>query len=62
MHRKWHLKEKLFSLSIVLKIKDLMLIFFKYKLGIEIDEYNHEGRNEGRQLITKKVDKKLRKK
>ena len=39
-----------------------MLIFFKYKLGIEIDEYNHEGRNEGRQLITKKVDKKLRKK
>ena len=43
-----------------------MLIFFKYKLGIEIDEYNHEGRNpnyeKSRQLITKKVDKKLRKK
>ena len=60
------MKEKLFSLSIVLKIKDLMLIFFKYKLGIEIDEYNHEGRNpnyeKSRQLITKKVDKKLRKK
>ena len=43
-----------------------MLIFFKYKLGIEIDEYNHEGRNpnyeKSRQLITKKVDKKLRRK
>ena len=43
-----------------------MLIFFKYKLGIEIDEYNHEGRNpnyeKSRQLITKKVDKKLQKK
>ena len=55
------MKEKLFSLSIVLKIKDLMLIFFKYKLGIEIDEYNHEGRNpnyeKSRQKITKKVDR-----
>ena len=43
-----------------------MLIFFKYKLGIEIDENNHEGRNpnyeKSRQLITKKVDKKLRRK
>ena len=43
-----------------------MLIFFKYKLGIEIDEYNHEGRNpnyeKSRQLIKKKVDKKLRRK
>ena len=45
MHCKLHLKEKLFLLSIVLKIKELMVIFSKYKLGIEVDEYNHEGRN-----------------
>ena len=25
--------------------KRLVAYFFKYKLGIEVDEYNHEGRN-----------------
>ena len=42
MHCKLHLNEKLFLLSIVSKIKYLMV---KCKLGIEVDEYNHEGRN-----------------
>ena len=42
MHCKLHLNEKLFLLSLVSKIKYLMV---KWKLGIEVDEYNHEGRN-----------------
>ena len=42
MHCKLHLNEKLFLLSIVSKIKYLMV---KCKLGIEVYEYNHEGRN-----------------
>ena len=43
MHCKLHLMEKLFLLSIVLK-KRIDAYFSKYKLGIEVDEYNHESR------------------
>ena len=47
------LKEKLFILNTVLKTKDSYCP--KYKLGIEVDEYNHEGRNfqyeQGRQFM-----------
>ena len=51
MHCKLHLKEKLFLLSIVIENKRLDAYFSNYKLGIEVDEYNHEGRI----LIMKKV-------
>ena len=44
-HCKLHLNEKLFLLSIVLKIKDFYAYFSKYKIGREVDEYNHEGKN-----------------
>ena len=40
-----HLNEKLFLLSIVLKIKDFYAYFSKYKIGREVDEFNHEGKN-----------------
>ena len=45
MHCKLHLKEKLFLLSIVIENKRLDAYFSNYKLGIEVNEYNHEGIN-----------------
>ena len=53
MHDKLHLKEKNTQYCIENKIIDAF--FSKCKLGIEIDEYSHEGRNsnyeKSRQLI-----------
>ena len=50
------MKEKLFSLNIVLKTR-IDAYFSKYKFGIEVDEYNHESRNfsyeKSRQLMRK---------